>query len=138
MTNINIHPAQCPPGYILVPYTFLKRDKRSGKEQIEGETNHDCFSNCPIKTNYECISIRPISVKTFLDIKIEVNKALNLPYSTEVSLDPLDEGDYEEGFRFGPSIHVEIETEDYFFGISFNCFRSFNAYAWGKNCCEWD
>lgn len=126
MTNINTHPAQCPPVYILVPYTFIKLDKQTGKEQVEGQKG------------YECISIRPIFVKTFTDIKLEVKKALNLPYSVKVTLEPIGEDDFEEGFCFGPSIHVEVQTRDYSFGISFDCFQSINAYAWGKNCSEWD
>lgn len=126
MTNINIHPAQCPPVYILVPYTFIKLDKHAGEEQVEGETDS------------KCISIRPIFVKTFNDIKLEVKKALNLPYSVKVILEPIGEEDFEEGLCFGSSIHVEVQTQDYYFSIDFDCFQSINAYAWGKNCSVWD
>ena len=116
--DITIHPSLTPRHFILIPYYFHRVDKITKK--VYEETGN-------------ITRINPTVVKSFHSIKSEVVKALNLPSSAKVTIDPIGEEDYDEGFCFGNSIVVGIETEEYSFGISFDCYSSINAYQWGEN-----
>ena len=116
--DITIHPSLTPRHFVLIPYYYHRVDKIT-KESIE-------------ETEY-ITRINHIGVKSFHSIKYEVVKALNLPFSAKVRIDPIGEEDYDEGFCFGGSIAVGIETEEYSFTISFDCYSTINAYQWGEN-----
>ena len=116
--NIDIHPSLTPRTYVIIPYLFLRVNNIT-KEEVEEKDN--------------IVSIKPIFVTCFNEIKSKVVEALNLHHSAKVTIDSIGEDDYDEGFTFGNSIFVDIETERYNFGISFDCYSSINAYQWGEN-----
>ena len=116
--DITIHPSLNPRFFVLLPYYFHRVDKIT-KEHIE-ETD-------------KITRINRINVKSFHSINYEVLKALNLPFSSKVTIEPIGEEDFDEGFCFGNSIAVSIETEEYSFCVSFDCYATINAYQWGEN-----
>ena len=116
--NINIHPALSPRNYIIIPYCFSRINNVSKKEVEETDN---------------VVSIKPIHVNSFNEIKHKVVEELNLHHTAKVTIDSIGEEDYDEGFCFGNSIAVYIETEQYNFCISFDCYATINAYQWGEN-----
>lgn len=116
--DITVHPSLSPRLFILIPYYFHRVNKITKK--VDEETGN-------------ITRINPVRVESFHSIKSEVVKALNLPFSAKVRIDSIGEEGYDEGFCFGNSIVVEIETDEYSFGISFDCYSTINAYQWGEN-----
>ena len=116
--NINIHPALTPRFYVIIPYRFCRINNIT-KEEVE-ESNR-------------VLSVQHIYVKSFSEIKQKVCEALNLHWSAKVTIEPIGEENYDEGFCFGNSIVVYIKTEQYDFCISFDCYATINAYQWGEN-----
>ena len=119
--NINIHPALSPRLYVIILYNFYRVNNIT-KEEVE--------------ENDKVLTIQRIYVDDFNEIKTKVCDALNLPSSAKVTINPIGEEDFDEGFTFGNSIVVEVETEEYTFNISFDCYTSFNAFQWGENA-DW-
>lgn len=116
--DIHIHPSLSPRIYVIIPYRFYRINNIT-KEEIE-ETNR-------------VLSIQRLYVNSFNEIESKVCEALNLSASSEVTVDSIGEDIYDEGFTFGNSVHVEVKTELYSFGISFDCYTSINAYQWRQN-----
>lgn len=116
--NIDVHPSLNPRNYVIIPYRFSRINNVSKKE---------------VEENDNIVSIKPIYVKSFSEIKHKVVETLNLHWTAKVTIDPIGEEDFDEGFCFGNSIVVYIETERYNFCISFDCYATINAYQWGEN-----
>lgn len=116
--NINIHPALTPRFYVIIPYRFYRINNIT-KEEVEESD--------------KVFSVQRIYVNSFSEIKRKVCEALNLHWSAKVTIEPIGEENYDEGFCFGNSIVVYIETEQYNFCVSFDCYATINAYQWGEN-----
>ena len=116
--NIDTHPSLNPRNYVIIPYRFHRIDNMT-KAEVEEDDN--------------IVSINPISVSSFSEIKRKVVEILHLHPSAKVTIDSIGEEDYDEGFCFGNSIVVYIETEQYNYCISFDCYATINAYQWGEN-----
>jgi hypothetical protein len=120
--NIHIHPALNPNFYILRPYCLVKKFKKCNTEIVEGPDDGDYVKSLPSF----------IKVKAYYEIADKFRLLTNLP-NAKVYIDSIGEEDFEEGFTFGNSIHIELDTDEVSIGISCDCYITFNAYQWVEN-----
>lgn len=119
-TNIHIHPQSNQPGLYLIPYNYYRLNLKTKEELFDGGMNRKVTVTEPFGSQF---SLSGLTSK--------IRKQFNLSETDEIKISPIGEDWYDDiKDSFTSSLTVGITTKDYFIGISYDCYITFNTSLW--------